>query len=227
MNEELISLLRQVPLFCQMRKTDLVKIAGGIKLQNYPQHEIILKESDPGDLFFIIKKGRVKIYRNMKDGREVVLAYLRDGDFFGEIALLDNLERTANAQAISAAELIVIQRKKFLNVLHKYPSSAFGLLRELSKRIRSVDQQIKTFSLSDAHGKVALVMLQYISDEEVVLNRDIILKGLPVKTIAQLAGIARETVSKVIADFICLGMVQKRGNTLLITDLPELQKLIE
>ena len=155
-----VNLLKGIPLFSELSDKDLEKITQVASKQRYHKDNLILIEEEIGSTMFVILDGRVKISRISDDGREVILSILSEGDFFGEMSLLDGQTRSANVTAIDESELMVIRREDFLQMLRDYPQIAINLLKELAQRIRKSDEHIKSLSLQDATGRVASTLLR-------------------------------------------------------------------
>ena len=105
-----IDLLQSVPLFSDLSMVSLKKISEKMVTRNYPKGKMVVIEESLGRTFFLIKSGAVKVTRMNEDGREVILAMLGEGDFFGEMALLDGEGRSANVVTIEDAILLSLQR---------------------------------------------------------------------------------------------------------------------
>ena len=101
-----IKLLASVPIFSELTSLELEELSFRMSRQRYKKNNMILMEDEFGDTFFIISKGIVKITRISEEGREVILAMLGEGDFFGEMSLLDGETRSANAIAFDDAEVL-------------------------------------------------------------------------------------------------------------------------
>ncbi|HJM47439.1 MAG TPA: cyclic nucleotide-binding domain-containing protein, partial [Candidatus Marinimicrobia bacterium] len=126
------TLIQTVPLFSDLSDTSLKVITGKMVARSYDKEKMILIEESAGETFFLISKGTVKITRMSDDGREVILAILGEGDFFGEMALLDGEGRSANVIALEDAEVLTLQRSDFLDILERFPKIAIHLLKELT-----------------------------------------------------------------------------------------------
>ena len=105
--------LRRVPLFSQLGETELTRLADVSRERSYPKNSVILFEDDPGDALYMVVAGQVKVVLIGEDGREVILSVLREGDFFGEMALLDELPRSAHVIAMQDSNLLVLRREDF------------------------------------------------------------------------------------------------------------------
>src|SRR5687768_7342994 len=106
-------LLRTVPIFSELSDEDIAKLAQLSSRRRYPKDTVVFFENEEGDFFFTIVDGRIKVTILGDDGREVILSILGPGDFFGEMALLDNEPRSATAIAIEDTELLSVHRTDF------------------------------------------------------------------------------------------------------------------
>ncbi len=225
MPSEDLSILRNVPIFADLEDRDLEKIARLGTHQRYKKGNIVVLEQESGAALFVIITGKVKVVRTDEDGREVILSMFGPGEFFGEMALLDGLARSASVVATVRSELLMIHRREFLELLHEFPSVAIALLAELTMRLRKADMQIKSLSLKDAAGRVANVLLMLADDLGVFRKGKVEIEDLPLQQdIANMAGTSRETVSRMLHQFIRDGQVQLKGNTLTINDFEAFRK---
>jgi CRP-like cAMP-binding protein len=223
---EEVSFLRNVPIFNELSDQELEKIAGLGVRKKYKKGSIILLEEETGAALFVIVSGKVKIVRMDDDGREVILSILGESDFFGEMAILDGLTRSASVVATSKSELFMIHRRDFLKLLNDYPMVAIALLRELTGRLRKADAQIKSLSLKDAAGRVANVVLQLADDIGMFRKGRVEIDELPLQQdLANMAGTSRETISRMIHKFIQKGYLQLQGNKLIINDYESFKNL--
>ncbi|NOX89234.1 MAG: Crp/Fnr family transcriptional regulator [Calditrichaeota bacterium] len=211
--------LRMIPLFSELDDKALEEIARMAVRQTYKKDNMVLIEEEIGSTMFIILSGRVKISRISDEGREVILSILVDGDFFGEMSILDGQTRSANAVTLEDTELLLIQRENFLRILHDYPQVSINLLKELAHRLRRSDEQIKSLSLQNAMGKVASTLLRIADDSGIIKHGKVEISQLPPQQdLANMAGTSRETISRVIKSLSQLGYVKKEGSKLIILD---------
>jgi CRP-like cAMP-binding protein len=211
--------LQMIPLFSELNDSQLQDIANFAVKQLYKKDNMVLIEEEVGSTMFVIISGRVKISRISDEGREVILSILVDGDFFGEMAILDGQTRSANAVTLEDTELLIIRRENFLEMLHKYPQVAINLLKELAHRLRRSDSQIKSLSLQNALGKVASTLLRIADDSGIIKHGQVEISQLPPQQdLANMAGTSRETISRVIKSLNMLGYVKKEGSKLKILD---------
>ncbi|MFQ6617511.1 MAG: Crp/Fnr family transcriptional regulator [Fidelibacterota bacterium] len=212
-----IRLLKKVPLFSELKDDVLEKIAFLLQRRNYKKNNMILIEEDFGDSLFFINKGKVKVTRISEDGREVILSILSEGDFFGEMSILDGETRSANVISMDESEVFVLKRGDFLNLLERYPKIAISLLQELAMRLRKSDQQIESLSLSDAENRVAQVILRLAADIGKHKLGQVVIEDLPLQQdLANMAGTSRETISRMLKLFSRKEYIRKEGRRLTI-----------
>ena len=212
-----IELLKTVSLFWDLDKTELGYISDKMVSKKFENGNLIfLEESEGKNLFFVVE-GSVKVTRLSKDGREVILAMLNAGDFFGEMSLLDGEARSANVIALEKTEVLSLKRDDFLVVLHDYPKIAIQLLKEMTSRLRKSDRQIVSLSLSDAEKRIALCIVRFADEQGVIKNGQVTIPKIPIQQdIANMAGTSRETVSRAMSLLTEEKYIERNGKELKI-----------
>ncbi|HEY6187557.1 MAG TPA: DUF1003 domain-containing protein [Pyrinomonadaceae bacterium] len=131
--------LSQVPLFRNLDQTELENLAQLVDQIQVKAGEAIFHEHDHGDALYVIEKGGIRIWVRDEDVQEVTLSELKPGDFFGELAVLDSGERSANATAIVDSSLHRLRREDFQTFLLKYPHAATDVICEVASRLRQTN----------------------------------------------------------------------------------------
>ena len=212
-------LLKSLPLFSELGDDELVEIWKLVQTRSYKKSNIILFEEDPGDSLFIIKEGKVKITRLSEEGREVILSILGEGEFFGEMSILDGEARSANVIALADSEVFVLKRQEFINILTTNPQIAITLLEELAARIRKSDQQIEYLSLADAENRVAMTLLRLAEESGTFKMGQVTIEELPMQQdMANMSGTSRETISRMLSEFTEKEYIDRKGKKLIILD---------
>ncbi len=206
--------LLSVPLFSQLSEDEIVNLTKVTREKTYPKNSVIVFEDDPGDSLYVVKSGQVKVVLIGEDGREVILSVMGEGDFFGEMALIDDQPRSAHVIAMEDSRLIVLYRQDFLRCLEETPRIALGMLKALSRRLRSADDKIGGLVLLDVPGRVARLLLE-LADEG---DGKTISRKITHHTIAQMIGSSRETVSRTIRNFSTGGQLKVTSTTIEIID---------
>jgi CRP/FNR family transcriptional regulator, cyclic AMP receptor protein len=223
---EIDGFLRQISIFSQLSDEKLGQISNLSIRQKYNKDSIILFEHETGSIFFIVIKGKVKLSRTSEDGNEVILTTLSESDFFGEMSLLDGSSRSANVTATEDSELLIIKRKEFVNLLHSDPDISIALLIELTQKLRTANLKLKSLSLKDAEGKVAVVILQLADDIGKIRQGTVEIERLPFQhDLANMAGTSRETISRTLHTFAKKGLVELDGSRLRILNYEKFKEL--
>lgn len=211
--------LQKVPLFSQLSAADLQRVVDVARERSYPKNSVILFEDDPGDALFVVASGQVKVVLIGEDGREVILSVLGEGEFFGEMALIDDEPRSAHVIAMEDSGLIVLRREDFQPILVQHPGIALPLLRELSRRLRRVDEKVGSLVLLDVNGRVASLLLELAEEA----GGEKITRRLTHHTIAQMIGSSRETVSRTMRELIDKGLIDVSRKDIMIRDRAALE----
>jgi CRP-like cAMP-binding protein len=210
-----------VPLFAHLSDIELGRIRQAVREKGYPRGSVILFEHDPGDALYVVIGGQVKVVLIAEDGREVILALLKEGDFFGEMSLIDDQPRSAHVIATEDAQLLVLRRDDFLACMDDMPRIALGLLRALSRRLRQADDKIGGLVLLDVNGRLARLLLD-LADED---DGQHITRRVTHHTLAQMIGSSRETVSRTLRDLSARGLIEVGRKQMVIRDRGGLEAL--
>lgn len=196
-------------------------------IQEFKRNDVIFLESDPAHHFFLILEGKVKISRLHRDGREVVIAILSSGNFFGDMALLNGYPRSTDASSEGQTKLLSIREDDFFALLEQYPYISVELLRELAHRLRNSDSQIKGLSLLNARGRVASTLLRWAQDHGLFEVNRVTIRSMPAqKEMASYAGLTRETFNRILSDLKKEGYIGKKGtDEIIILNFPRFKKV--
>ena len=216
---EKIELLQSVSIFWDLNENDLGHIADKMVAKHFENGNYIFLEDSEGEQCFFVLEGSVKVTRLSKDGREVILAMLNEGDFFGEMSLLDGESRSANVIALEKTKVLTLDRNDFIAVVNDYPQIAVQLLKELARRLRKSDRQIASLSLSDAEKRIALCIIRFADEQGVIQNGKVSIPKTPIQQdIANMAGTSRETVSRAVGLLEKEDLIERNGRELIIID---------
>lgn len=193
-----------VPLFSGLPEQDLQTIVSHTVTKRYLKHTVVINEGDDSDSLYVILSGRVKIYLSDEEGKEVILNNQGPGDYFGELALIDEEPRSASVMTTEDCKLCIMNKKDFEDCLHKYPGIALHLIKGLSQRMRSLTENVKSLALMDVYGRVARTLLNLAADEN---GKMVIKEKLTQKDIANMVGASREMVSRILKDLSTGGYI--------------------
>ncbi len=194
--------LRKVFLFNPLSDQELGIIEELIIYKEYPKGTLIILEGEPGEALFVIRAGRVKIYKTTPDGREQILNILKQGSVFAEVVLFDAGGYPATAQALEDSTVGMLRTGDMEVMLREHPMLAIKLLRIMSGRLRRAQGLIGDLALQDAYGRLAGLLLRAArqqgrkTDEGVDINLTLTRQEL-----ANMVGTSRETVARILSRF--------------------------
>jgi CRP-like cAMP-binding protein len=205
-------------LFGKLPQADLDALLLHARLERYPAGRVIFAKGSPGRSMMAILKGNVRISTPSPAGPDLVLTMLSVGEIFGEIALLDGADRTADATAIDDCELLVLDHRDFVPFLERRADLCLLLLRLLCQRLRRTDQQVGEAMFGRLEGRIAMALVRLAQDLPPAGAKAVALR-ITQQELAGMVGAARESVNKQ------LHVWQKEGVLRLGKRLIEIDKL--
>ena len=143
-NHMTLEALRSVPLFASLDDDAARDLRNLLSEKTVAQNTRLFRQGDTGDAMYLIESGRVRISIRDHDKQEVILAELAQGDFFGEMSIIDGRQRSADAQVIENARLAVLSRDAFLSFVRTKPDVALEMLSALTDRLRRTDELLRS-----------------------------------------------------------------------------------
>ena len=214
-------LLRSVPLFSMLPEGQLQLLTQVLSRKPYPKNSTVIAAGDPTDAMYIVVSGRLKVVMSDKEGQEVILAILNQGEYFGEMGLIAQAPRSATVTTIEPCELLTITRTDFTKCLKGNFDLTMNVIRGLVKRLREADKKIGSLALMDVYGRVARLLLEMA---ETVDGQKVVTKKLPKQQIAKMIGATREMVTRVMKELEASGHIEVRAHQILLRDSLALTK---
>jgi CRP/FNR family transcriptional regulator, dissimilatory nitrate respiration regulator len=184
-------------------------------VKKFGKGESIFLEGDPGNGFYMVAEGKVKIFKMSFAGKEHILHIFGPGEPFGEVPVFHGKPFPANAEALAKSSLIFFSREHFVALIHAHPTIALNMLAVLSLRLRRFVDQIENLSLKEVPARLAGYLLYLLeeqgSEESVELE---ISKG----QLASLLGTIPETLSRIFARMSEEGLIDVDGKKIRILD---------
>ena len=201
---ELREFLANIQLWRGLPQDQLDALAKIAIAKTYPKGEIIFEDGDEGRGFFVVRSGRVKVYKLSTDGKEQILHFFGDGEHFAEVPAFDGQCFPASAATVEKSELLFFPRTDFLALLEQHPTLAIAMLAVCARHLRRMAQIIENLSFKEVPGRLAGYLL-YLSDrnssgEEVVLD-------MSKAQLAAFLGTIPETLSRVFAKMSQDGLI--------------------
>jgi CRP-like cAMP-binding protein len=217
--------LSQIPIFASLGDEDRSSLAERIDRQSFPKGSTLFRRGEPGNALYIIIHGQIRIFASTRQGNEITLALLGAGEFFGEMALLDEQPRSANAEATEDTELHFLDRDNFFSFLMHKESALQAILCALSRRLRRTDDLLtEAYFLQISHrlARKLVELCDKVTPEEGAPH-PLCLSQLE---LAGMIGATRESVNKELNVLRKKGLVQTSRNRITILDLARLKRRV-
>lgn len=179
----------------------------------YKKNDLIIVEGDNSNNAYIIKSGKVKIFLSDEYGKEIVLAELKAGEYFGEMALIDKDERSASVIAMEYTEVTVISQKSFRECLQSNPEISERIMLGLVRRLREANKKISSLVFMDANSRVANMLLSLAEDQDGLL----VIDNKPThQHIANVVGASREMITRILKNMADGGHIIVEGKQIIL-----------
>jgi len=184
-------------------------------------NETLFLEGDKGDAMYLIREGKIKISKGQGED-EKVLAILKDGDFFGEMAIIDSSPRSATAIALTDVSLLVIDEGTFKSKIKENPLIEY-ILETLTKRLRATDEQIKLLTIKSEERRVVAYLITKAKESGKATESGIVIPSFPFENLAHIAGIEESKVKNYINNLVNANLIEFHNEDLLIKGIADLE----
>lgn len=185
--------------------------------RRYPAKSTIIYAGDRSDSLYYIIKGSVTVLIEDNDGREMIVAYLNDGDFFGEMALFDpEYARSAWVRAKTECEVAEVSYAKFKELSEKHPEFVYAIGNQLARRLRHTTRKVGDLAFLDVTGRVARTLLDLCKQPDAMTHPDGMQIKITRQEIGRIVGCSREMVGRVLKTLEEQGLVNVKGKTMVV-----------
>jgi len=213
-----VALLKQIPLFGPLEPADQEQLAALLRRRSVSRNDVLFRKGDEGTALYIIIKGRIKITIQAKLGDEITLAVLTQGEFFGEMALLDGMPRSADATALDETQIYVLNRSDFLSFLIHNERAVQTVLYALSMRLRNTDDLLAEICFLNLPSRLAKRLMEIATADGGPWVRGERRVQLTQQELASMLGTTRESVNKELKILRDRGIVSTSRNLITIHD---------
>lgn len=201
-----LDLLRRVPLFSLLTVAQAEVISGAVIKRRFKRGEALVEQGQKSDALYLLLTGRARVTAADSRGREVILATLGQGDYLGEMSIIDNEPHSATVRAEVQTDVLMLGRAEFARCLTENASMSLVVMRGLVKRLRHADRKIESLALLDVYGRVAHALLDFaVPDPQGQL---VIKDKISRQDLAKMVGASREMVSRVMKDLEERGFIE-------------------
>ena len=216
--------LAAIPFFKGLDPAALERLAATMRTRRFRRGEVIFHIGDPGDALFVIVTGDVKISLPSETGDEAILATLRPGDVFGELALLDGAPRSATASALGPTETVVMPRERFRELIATEAGVRDALLASIAGELRRLTRHVEELHFLDITGRLAAQLVRLAEDGGPPSPDGVhrLRTNLTQADLAAMVGCTRQSVNKLLGQFTDDGLLRLERDGIVVTDLPGL-----
>ncbi len=215
------SILKQVSFFSGLNNTELNKVLAIAAVKRYTSGQMVFAKEDLGNNFFVVKSGRIKIFTTVGPDKKKTLAFLKKGDFFGEMSLLGGKLRSASAQAADDSELFVIPKKRFKMLILENPDFTLKLLHTLVERLNKCNKEIESMLYHNILGRLADAILDLSKDK----HTKPVKMAIDQNELAQYLGTTRVPVCRAINTLKRSGVIDYHRGELIIMNAERLRSI--
>ena len=185
--------------------------------RRYPAKSTLIYAGDKSDSLYYIISGSVTVVIEDDEGHEMIVAYLNDGDFFGEMGLFDQHDsRSAWVRAKTECEVAEISYTKFQELAVGHPEFLFALGKQMAKRLRNTTRKVGDLAFLDVTGRVARTLLDLCNEPDAMTHPDGMQIKITRQEIGRIVGCSREMVGRVLKTLEDQGLVSVKGKTMVV-----------
>jgi CRP/FNR family transcriptional regulator, cyclic AMP receptor protein len=225
--EEKRQVLERHFLFGKLSPGEIDTLLTFSHVERYPAGREICAKGSPGDSMMAVLRGTVKMSSVSSEGKEIVFNIMNAGEIFGEIALLDGGERSADAVAMTPCELLVLYRRDFMPILEKHPDICLILLNILCQRLRQTSEQVEDVLFRHLESRLAKKLLHLAESAGMHgiggSSTDL---HLSQRELGHIAGGSRESVNKIMQSWHRAGLIRLGKSSIVIQDLAAIERLV-
>ena len=220
--DKTLDIISHTPLFGSLDQDQLAHVRRIAQVKDYNRSETIFMEGEPGIGFYVVSKGKVKIYKVSAEGKEQILHIYGPGHPIGEVPVFSGSQFPANAQAIEKSRLLYFSRPDFEDLIASHPSMALNMLAVLSMRLRQFTVQVENLSLKEVPARIASYLMFLAQEQE---NYDCVSLPISKGQLASLLGTIPETLSRIFNKMTAQGLIKVKGNQIDLTNQDSLEDL--
>ena len=204
--------LATISLFAELAVTERAALYERCLTQIVPKNAVLITEGDHADSLYLILSGAVKVYACDEDGKEVLLNMLGPGEYFGELAIIDEEPRSASVMAIQPCRLLIIKRQDFFACLQRNHTIAISLLQVLARRLRQQTDHTKNLVLLGVYQRVVKLLQELAEERDGVL----VVSGVSQQQLADQVYASREMITLIMKELKAGGYIDADRKRIII-----------
>ena len=225
--KEACYLLLNCSLFGGLRPDERAEVVALARVRTFNAGETVFAIGSPGDQMMALLSGTIRISVPSSGGKELLLAMIQPGEVFGELAVLDGKERSADAVAETACTVAILDRRNILSFFERNPSAWPSLVKVLCQRLRHTNQVFAEVALLELPVRLAKAMLRVLNWEAASAAAEPAKIRFSQRELANMLGGSRESVNKCLRNWQRTGVVRISGGSIIISDRRALENIAE
>lgn len=223
--EKHIYALRRIPIFSELPNDQLIKISQLEIKKKYPKGSIIFYEGEPGEAFYYIQSGKIKIYKTSFDGREVILNIFAEGAILAEVTMFNDIEYPATAEVIEDAVIGMVYNRDIEKMVLQNRELSLQVIKVLSKRLYHSQMNVKEMALNDTYVRTIKVLVNLAEEYGKSTTKGIEIDlSMTRQDIANIVGTTRETASRALSQLKKKEYIDMYGKSIIIKDIKKLKE---
>ncbi len=207
-----------IPVFKTLETPEYIeKLLEHSHRRKFPARNTILRQGDPANELLYVIEGSVSVLLEDEKGHEIVLAYLNEGEFFGELGLfVDNVERVAYVRGRTPCEIAYISYDKVRKLATEYPDLLFHISRQLAKRLMKTNRKVGSLAFMDVYGRVSRTLLDLCKEPDAMTHPDGMQIRITRQELGRIVGCSREMVGRVLKEMEEQLQITVSGKTIVV-----------
>jgi CRP/FNR family cyclic AMP-dependent transcriptional regulator len=209
---QLAKLLRGIPLLADMPESELASLASKAVIRWFKKNTIIVNQGDDSSSLFLILEGKVRVYLDDEEGRQIIINNMGAGNYFGELALLSDQKRSANVMTTEQSKMVIVERNDFLACLESDFSVTKQILLGLVERVQALSSDVKSLALQDVYSR----LIRHLKSQAIDERGHLITPKTTHQEIANSIGSSREVVSRILSELKTGGYIGYEGKQIVL-----------
>src|SRR3984885_5976014 len=218
-----LAVLRKHPIFCDLDADAFEQLCRYARPATLKRGATIYSKGDPGNSLYVVISGTAKMSISSPDGRSAILNLIGPGEIFGEIALLDGRERTADATANTNCEVFIIDRREFIPFVRSQPALAMKLIELLCGRLRWTSDQVEQIILQDLPSRLPRPLIRLTERHKAAQGGRTI--AITQQEISEMVGMTRESINKQLRAWAARSWVRLEHGAIVVLDTESLREM--
>jgi CRP-like cAMP-binding protein len=214
-------------IFSDLKPEQRARVERAVTWADYPSGQIFFAPEESGDRLFLLRRGRVRIYKLSPEGRALTLLILEPSSLFGEMALAEDWVHDTFAESMTECSIGAIRRDDLRLALNAYPSAALRFMNIMSRRLRALERKLADIAFKSVPQRLATVLLNLADTQESYAQpaSPPAVVRYTHQQLAEMIGSYRETVTKAIGEFREAGLIRVEEDAIYLTDMARLREL--